>query len=376
MLIRLGMLPADADLEELILSLYESSVAAFYDPRTGEFTIITRDDFEFGPDDRFFAAHEYDHALQDQHFDLEGTRITDPAEGDQALAELGLIEGDASALMFEWAQQHLTPDELLEVLAGSASGADQELLDSMPPILRRQLEFPYLDGYLFVLALQQQSGGWPAIDAAFGNRPTTTEQIMHPEKYLAGETAAAIEMPDLAAALGEGWTLSSTQTMGEMAIGVWVADGAVTPSIPGFPAPLPNAEAAAGWNGDRLISLDGPNGAWAVAWQTEWDGTTDADEFRLAADAAMADLPFPHEVTAAVRGKWAGRAIHRPHRERPGHARPAATGAAERLTYIESGAEIPSRPRELASARRAVSTSARRAAEVAGSDGSTTRRSR
>jgi hypothetical protein len=107
----------------------------------------------------------------------------------------------------------------------------------------------------------------------------------------------AVELPDVAAAMGEGWTTSSTQTLGEMAIGVWVADGESAPAaIPGFPVPLPNAEAAAGWGGDRLVSLDGPAGAWAVTWQTTWDSEGDGDEFVTAAEAAMADLTGAHSV--------------------------------------------------------------------------------
>jgi hypothetical protein len=35
-----------------------------------------------------------------------------------------------------------------------------------------------------------------------------------------------------------------------------------------------------------------------VVWQTAWDSATDADEFSAATEAAMDDLPFPHEVAA------------------------------------------------------------------------------
>ena len=34
--------------------------------------------------DKVFVAHEYTHALQDQHFDLEANRINDLTEGDAA----------------------------------------------------------------------------------------------------------------------------------------------------------------------------------------------------------------------------------------------------------------------------------------------------
>ncbi|HEV8054824.1 MAG TPA: hypothetical protein VGP30_08335, partial [Candidatus Limnocylindrales bacterium] len=294
--IRLGLLPEDADLEALVLSLYGSQVAAYYDTRTKAFTVVQRENFEFGVDDEVIVAHEYDHALQDQHFDLEATEITDPGEGDRALAALGLIEGDATALMLDWAQTHLEFEELIALLSTSLSPADQALLDSMPPILRRQLEFPYLDGFAFITALRLE-GDWAAVDAAFADRPKSTEQILHPEKYTTREEPIVVEIGDLASRMGNGWRESYRQTMGELLTGVFVADGASGgPQIPGLPSTQPNAEAAAGWGGDRVVSLDGPDGVWAVYWEMRWDTDVDADEFESAAEAAMADLATPHII--------------------------------------------------------------------------------
>ncbi len=77
-----------------------------------------------------------------------------------------------------------------------------------------------------------------------------------------------------------------------MQIGVWVADGEKSrPLFPVLPAQLPRAGAAAGWGGDRLVSLDGPEGSWAVVWQTDWDSDADAREFREVARDVMKDLP-------------------------------------------------------------------------------------
>ena len=107
---RLGLLPRDADLRELMLDLYESQVAAFYDPETGAMTVIQRDG-DFGPEDRLFVAHEYDHALQDQYWDLEEITDVSPSQGDRALARLALIEGDATTVMLQWATQNLSQDD-------------------------------------------------------------------------------------------------------------------------------------------------------------------------------------------------------------------------------------------------------------------------
>jgi beta-lactam-binding protein with PASTA domain len=281
---RLGLLPQDADLRRMMLALYESQVAAYYDPKTGAMTIIKRDG-TFGPEERVFVAHEYDHALQDQYWGLDTVTQVPASQGDRALAHLALVEGDATSLMLQWASQNLTSDELSQVTS-AMTPADQELLDGMPEILRRQLEFPYVEGQVFVTTLLGQ-GGWDSVNGAWDNLPVSTEQILHPERY-PSDTPVKVTLPDVAAALGAGWDRKYLQTMGELDINVLLADGGNGSDTA--------AAASDGWGGDRLVSLDGPNGSWAVVWQTTWDRSRDADEFSAAVDSAMSDLGGAHAV--------------------------------------------------------------------------------
>ncbi len=276
---RMGLVPPDANLHELLLDLYGASIAAYYRPDTGAFYVVERAE-PFGPLDRTIVAHEYTHALQDQHFDLEGTRVTDLAEGDAALAQLAVTEGDATQLMFLWAFEHLTFAEQVEMLSGSVSQTDPDMMADMPPILVRQLEFPYTDGFVFAGALFEQ-GGWAAIDEAIRTPPPSTEQILHPAKYFAGEQPVAVVPADRAAALGDGWQRVYSQVFGELNVHVWVAAGepAAEPTTPGMPPPLPYAEVAAGWGGDRMHMYENSAGDWAIVWATAWDSDTDATEF-------------------------------------------------------------------------------------------------
>lgn len=294
---RLGLLGPDDDLEKLILKIYDQQVLAFYDPETTTFSLI-------GPTKRIGAmesivvAHEYGHALQDESYDLEANRIKELDRSDAILAQQALIEGDATAVMYDWAARELKLGDLLKVSAQAMSQQDSRRIGRLPEILQRQLEFPYLDGFAFVNAVRG-AGDWKAVDAVWAAQPVSTEQILHPELY-PDELPVDIELPDIAAMLGDGWSTSYEQTLGEMQTHVWVADGNKARSLfPALPAQLPNAEAAAGWGGDRLVSLDGPDGAWAVVWQTDWDSPKDRNEFRKAARAAMKDLPGAHSATDA-----------------------------------------------------------------------------
>ena len=294
----LGLLPPDADLAALATQLYTSQVLAFYDPTTKDFTVIQQPGSTFSQADEVTVAHEYDHALQDQHWDLQKLEKVDPSEGDRAAAITALAEGDATDVMEQWAIQNLTFDQMA-TLGGSVTPEDQQLLDSMPLVLRYSLQFPYLSGFFFVATLQG-SGGWDAVNAAWDKPPVSTEQIMHPEKYQAGDQPITVTLPDVASKLGTGWTAATTETEGELDTGIWLADGVDNGTGPlGLPAPLPNANAAAGWGGDRLVSLNGPDGTWAVVWQTAWDTPQDATEFSVAATTVMADLPGSHVVAAS-----------------------------------------------------------------------------
>ena len=58
----------------------------------------------FGPAERMTYAHEFNHALQDQHFDLNKIAPKHPDSNDRSLAVHAVIEGDAIMLQTLWAQ--------------------------------------------------------------------------------------------------------------------------------------------------------------------------------------------------------------------------------------------------------------------------------
>ena len=106
-------------------------------------------------------------------------------------------------LMQEYMLAYLDPDELFEMLSESLE-AGSEALDSAPAVIRAQLMFPYEAGLEFVSTLYLE-GGYPAVDDAFLDPPQSTEQILHPEKYLAGETPQVVTLPPLTETLVSGW---------------------------------------------------------------------------------------------------------------------------------------------------------------------------
>ena len=288
---RLGLLPDDADLQQMFIDLNGSGALAYYRFDTQTMYVI-ENGTPFDAAERFYVSHEYTHALQDQHFQVGANRITDTSEGDAAMAQLSVAEGDASVVMSLWASQYLTLAEQIQVGLEAFGSTDQELLASMPPILQRQLSFPYAEGLTFANSLKQ-SGGWAAVNEALQVPPPSTEQILHPEKYTAHEAPIDVALADPTADLGGGgWQQTYIDTFGEVNMQMFVA-GADQPDIviPGLPVDWPHAEVAAGWGGDRIAMWErDESGSWAIAWRTAWDTKPDADEFAARATALQSTL--------------------------------------------------------------------------------------
>jgi len=295
---RLGLLPDDADLEQMLVDLQSGAAAAYY--RFDDQTMYVIDNgTPFDAAERWFVSHEYTHALDDQHFQIAANQVTDPSQGDAALANLGVIEGDATTTMYLWAQQHLTLQELIEISLLSLTGNDAQLLDSMPPYLVRQISFPYQEGYKFVSGLQT-NGGWAAVNDVLQNPPPSTEQVLHPEKYTTHEAPIQVQLEDPTADLGGGgWKQTYIDTFGELNMQMFVAGGEEPDSpIPGLPmGEWPHAADAAGWGGDRIAMWErDESGSWAIAWRTAWDTKADADEFAARTTALQATLDGASKV--------------------------------------------------------------------------------
>jgi len=290
----LGLLPADADLDALTLEMLGAGVAGFYDDEKGKMFVVSRSG-GVGAAEQVTYAHEYTHALQDQNFTVFKDQKDVKDQSDWFLARQAIFEGDATVVMSYWALANLTPAELAEYAAAGNDPATQALLAKLPPIMTETLTYPYTTGAFYVQSAQL-AGGWSAVDDFYARMPESTEQILHPEKYAAKEGPVDVGLPaDIATRLGSGWTVSLTDSFGELQDGIWLR-------VSGVPKADADA-AAAGWGGDRLAVIEGPGGAWAVAIKTAWDTTADATEFEAAATTALGKAQGIAQVLPGEGGK-------------------------------------------------------------------------
>jgi hypothetical protein len=290
----LGLIPASSNLRTLSLDLLSGGVAGFYRNDQGKLYVVSKAGAP-GATERFYFAHEYDHALQDQNSTIFKDQHGILDQSDRLLGRQALYEGDATLLMTQWAAANLKQADILELIAASSDPALQAVMARTPAILRDTLSFPYTTGLAYVVKVQT-TGGWAAVNAYFKAMPQSTEQILHPEKYTAGEAPVAVTLPaDLAKALGAGWTVPLQDTFGEFQMGIWLRENGVSAADA--------TKAAAGWGGDRLAVMEGPGGAWAVAIHTEWDTAGDATEFDSATTTTLKKAGGVAKVLPGAGGK-------------------------------------------------------------------------
>jgi len=260
----LDLMEQDQDLYTILVDVYSEQIIGFYDYDSGELYVVS-DREELGPMEKVTFAHEYTHALQDQHFDLSSLPLQEEGNSDLSTAAVSLLEGDALLAQYNYMMSNLSADELQAVLEESQE-AETEQFEAAPRFIRESLLATYLEGFNFVLDL----GEWEDINQAYADLPQSTEQILHPEKYLVRDEPQDVTMPDLESALGAGWSQLDSDVLGELGIRIYLET---------FVAKYVAEVAAAGWDGDRYLYLKNAEGEKLLALRSTWDSDSDAEEF-------------------------------------------------------------------------------------------------
>jgi len=155
---------------------------------------------------------------------------------------------------------------------------------SAPHVMRTSLAAPYVYGTLFVHALRRL-GGWEAGNRTWDDPPTTSEQLLHLEKWQIHEPAAKVTAPSCAV-LGAGWRVSDEDSEGELGVRIAFEEWMGTAIA---------AEASAGWGGDRGVLVENGSRA-AFAWHLRYEsGSKSAEDratraFKLVATALEREL--------------------------------------------------------------------------------------
>lgn len=245
-------------------------VISFYDAREGQIFVSREGRDSQSPD--ISLIHQYAHAITDQHFDHVSFANRAP-DADAVRARDALIEGDAVTVLalhsfggvgqanLDELAAHLSQAELTDYEGYRTSRAMSDLL-----------LFPYREGAQFVGALLQQ-GWWPAVNAAYLDPPVSTEQVLHPEKYIGTprDRPRTVRLPDLSEELGDGWRLVERDVVGELVLRAHIDQY--------HPDTEEAVAAAAGWDGDLAVLWQDSDDREVLALRILWDTVEEADEF-------------------------------------------------------------------------------------------------
>ena len=265
---RLGILAPDDDLTELLTDVLADVTLGFYEIDDNKIYIVADKDV-FTLNDSLTAAHEATHALQQYSFNIDELIDSLEDHDDRAMALRSLIEGDASLSELLYMLTHFNADQQSEIQSGM-SNADMSAFYAAPTFIQDTIIFPYTGGYQFAVYLYLKNNDFTAINLAYQTLPASTEQIMHPEKYDAGEEPIEVSIPDPTQLLGEGWIILDRNVMGELFLRSYLESDLDSETA---------ARAAAGWGGDEFMLLKTPSGDDALVMFTVWDTEEDASEF-------------------------------------------------------------------------------------------------
>ncbi len=290
--------PELKDFRALARKVMQSQAAAYYDPEEKTFFVVMQ-----GLSPQMLDAvytHELYHGFQDQYHDLSAYLLA-MADGklndDQLLARQAVVEGEATYLMTlsslqtmlgsipppnllrmaVQAQSQLGVPQLLEMVQQVPSttvggeGVQQAIADMqhIPGFILENMVGAYLKGMAFVFEIQQH--GWKKVDELYTRPPVSTEQILHPDKWLADEKPVVFAWPDETRQLPPGWHTLETNTLGELQLRQVFTENGLHEIA---------EKASAGWNGDSFKVIESDDGGTTVLLlATSWDSSAEAKEF-------------------------------------------------------------------------------------------------
>jgi TraB/PrgY/gumN family len=287
---RLGLYrgPPIEDFSNMIQSVMTSQVAAYYDSDTKRVYLLNEGSNAL--EQGVVYSHELYHALQDQYFDLDSFVSGKlKLDSDQTLSRVAVVEGEATYMHTLWGIKQMMKQpppralvapiiqaqadvDVAQLMAMSgASAKDKAEADAIPPFILEVMIGNYMKGAAFIFALQDKD--WTNVEKLYKEYPPqSTEQILHPEKWLAREGPATIRWQDLGKdrALKD-WELIDDDVIGE-------AQWRIIFKVQGLAADA--KAAAAGWNGDRYAVLKRKKSdETLLLLRTSWDSEAEATEF-------------------------------------------------------------------------------------------------
>lgn len=270
-----GLIPKGFPIESFMEDVLTDQIAGLYDPKGKEFYIA---DWIPVDEQKEVMAHELTHALEDQSFHIDSWIKAARPNDDAELARDSVSEGSAMAAMVDYDLEDMhrsvrdLPDVSTLIQASAVGEMDKDPKLSKAPIyIRDSLIFPYLAGVTFTQQFLKAHDGWQDLHLVFEHPPVSTQQIMHPDKYLDGVQPLPIKLPDWKAVAPSAWKLLEENVMGEFGVEEvlkqFLGEDAAKLTSPG-------------WTGDRYaVFEDSKAKTLPVVFIVDMDNEDDAARF-------------------------------------------------------------------------------------------------
>lgn len=265
----LGLIDPGVDLAAQVKRLSTGSATAFYDTAANELVVKAG---PVTPFTRKILVHELTNALNDQHFELDRPAL----RGNEAGHAFAAIAQGVAARVEERFVATLSAAER------QAVEAEQRRLAALiprdiPQYVLVSFGFPFTAGLRLANALAS-AGGQGRLNTALQGPPVSSEQVLRPEKFAAGEAPKAIAAP---AADGP---VVSQGSLGQLNLSLMLAEVLEAGYAEG---------SADGWGGDSYV-------AWQNGAQTCVRMAIDMDSAEENTELAEALVDWAAERPGAV----------------------------------------------------------------------------
>jgi hypothetical protein len=273
----LGLLNPGEFLTDHELSSYADPYGGYYVPEQGRIYLVGSD---LTGAWQFVYARLFGAALAMQNHPLPRLQANGgcPMFDDACRAQRALLLGDGMTAAQLWLQASSDP-----TLGGAVAAlpTDPRLVQSQVAnaFVLQDLEFASTHGAAFVDVFFN-AAGWENVELVYQNPPVSSEQILHPEAYVATETPLPMSDASFASVLGNGWSPLASGSLGEWLTRLMLSSGAVEEARVSASVA---STAAEGWGGDQMQAyLRGTDSAVAAAVHWTMDSETDATQLASA----------------------------------------------------------------------------------------------
>lgn len=317
-----GFVPQDFDLAKETVDLVSEQAAAYYDYSNKRLFVL--DSTSEASEQRVALVHELAHALADQQHPLGRYLRKDSPDDDASTAREAVMEGQATWLTWAYVSKRNggKPEvsaEMIQKLTDNTNADDPDfpVFAKEPLYLRETLVFPYDEGMKFQDAVYRRLGR-RSFDDVFVRPPRSTQQILHPEKYITDERPEEPETPPLDKSIARQFRLLNDGSVGEFDHSMLLRQ---------YVGEKEGRDAAAGWRGGSFRLYEHKRDKYPVlTYASEWATPEAARRFFTLYQRVM-------------KGKWKGMKVTEHGEDRlsgigdSGHFQLKVSGTA--VTFIE-----------------------------------------